>query len=180
MSWLSDILSGDGEAQTGRSEPAERILQLRRGISAAAAALPPEHAELGDAAVAAADALADRVAELVETPAPGAEVEVETPAEDVDAAGWLRAGPARRREAGGPAGSEIADAGSVPDDVAEEGAEVLSELHFSLLRMEIMGADRGSVAVEETIETARSLAERLPAPGSDGGHARRNGGGDGS
>lgn len=179
MSWLSDVFSGSAEPQVRKGEPAERILQLRRGISAAAPALPDERAALGRAAVEAADDLADRVGALVETPAPGADVDVDEPAEETDAAGWLRAGPARRREAGGPAGSEVADAGSVPDDVAEEGAEALSELHFALLRMEIMGVDADALPVEEAIERTRELAERLPEPGG-AGDARQNGGGDGA
>lgn len=168
MSWLSDIFSDGGGEETRRAEPAERILQLRRGISAAAAALPPEQDDVADAAVEAADDLADRVAALVETPGPTEDVEVETPGEDVDAAGWLREGPARRREAGGPAGAEVADARAVPDDVAVEGAELLNELHFALLRREVMRADPDAVPVEETIEGVRELAARLPDP--DGGN----------
>lgn len=175
MSWLSDIFSDGGGEETRRVEPAERILQLRRGISAAAASLPPEQSDVADAAVEAADELADRVAALVETPGPTEDVEVETPGEDVDAAGWLREGPARRREAGGPAGAEVADAGAVPDDVAVEGAELLNELHFAMLRREVMRADPDAVPVEETIEAVRELASRLPEPdggapgGDDGG-----------
>lgn len=169
MSWLSDIFTDGGGQETRRAGPAERILQLRRGISAAAASLPPEQSETADAAVEAADDLADRVAALVETPGPTDDVEVETPDEDVDAAGWLREGPARRREAGGPAGAEVADAGAVPDDVAEKGAELLNELHFSLLRLEVLRAEPDAIPVRETIEAVRELAGRLPEAEGQGG-----------
>lgn len=176
MSWLSDIFSGGGEDPVKTTEPAERILQLRRGISAAADALPPEHGDIARAAVTAADELADRVAELVETPGPGGDVEVEAPEAEVDAAGWLREGPARRREAGGPAGAEVADAGRLPDDVAEEAAKLLDDLHFSLLRMEIRRADPASVSVGETIDGIRTLAGRLPDPEEAGGEVSGDGG----
>lgn len=164
MSWLSDIVSGDGEDEETTVEPAERILQLRRGISAAASALPEERAETAREAVEAADRLADRVAELVETPGPGEDAELETPDLEVDAAGWLREGPARRREAGGPAGAEVAHAGPLPSEVAREGAGLLDDLHFSLLRMEILGVDPDALSVADTIEEVRALAGRLPDP----------------
>lgn len=176
MGLFDDMLPGGTDDTAGERDPAERILQLRRGISAAAAALPEDLRGLSREAVEAADALADRVAELVETPGPGEGVEVETPEDaDVDAAGWLREGPARRREAGGPAGSDVATAERVPDDVAREGAERLDRLHFALLRMEILGVDPDADALGELVREIRSLAERL---GAGDGAAGAPGGGD--
>lgn len=177
MGWLSDLLSPAEEQEREAGDPAERILQLRRGVSAAAAALPEHQSDTATAAVEAADALADRVAELVETPGPEEDVEVETPDDDVDAAGWLREGPARRREAGGPAGSEVADAEALPDDVAVEGAELLSDLHFALLRIEIERADPDALPLEATIEEVRELASRLEdRTGARAGPSRDDGG----
>lgn len=181
MSWFSDLVSGGAEEEAAATEPAERILQLRRGVSAAAAALPADRRETAESAVAAADELADRVAELVETPGPEEDVEVETPDEDVDAAGWLREGPARRREAGGPAGTEVADAEPLPDEIAREGAELMSDLHFALLRMEVLERDPEALSVEQTIERVRALADRLAerAGAGDPASDRRGPGGAG-
>lgn len=179
MGWLSNLMSGRDETVERERSPAERILQLRRGISAAAAALPSERSDVARDAVDAADELADRVAAMVETPGPEEDIEVETPSADVDAAGWLREGPARRREAGGPAGPEVADEGSLPDDVAREGARLLSELHFSLLRMEILDADSDSLPTEEAVEEIRELAGRLPEPAGNGERPASGDGGEG-
>jgi hypothetical protein len=170
MGLFDDMLSGDTDDARGEGDPAERILQLRRGISAAAAALPGDRREFAREAVEAADALADRVAELVETPGPGEGIDVEAPEDgDGDAAGWLREGPARRREAGGPAGSDVATAERVPGDVAREGAERLDRLHFALLRMEILREDPAELRLEETVLEIRSLAERLGSGDGTGG-----------
>lgn len=178
MNWLSDIFSGNGgdEAREGKN-PTERILQLRRGVSAAAAALPEERRSLARRAMEAADAVGDRVAALAELRDRRALV---GPEEREPEGGRERirdeAGAARRREAGGPVRAAVTDESGVPDDWARDAIERLGRLHFGLLQVELNGEDPDALPLEEDMDALRELAERLPAPGEDSG----GGSGDGA
>jgi hypothetical protein len=166
MSWFPDILStdgGDGVSET--ANPTERILQLRRGVSAAASALPEEHDGLARSAREAADAVGDRVAALAELRDRRALIREEEGSGD-DARDRMEgeSGASRRREAGGPVRAAVTDDSRLPDDLATEIRRRLDRLHFELLQVELNGEDPGSLHLEEDVEALRGLADRMPDP----------------
>lgn len=159
MSWMSDLLSGNDHEADGRDQPADaRILQLRRGISATAEALEDTHPDLAHDAVAAADAVGDRVARLLSTAGEdgAAADEAASPPPEADAAGE------RRRSAGGAAVG-AGSGGVLSGDVASEAVDRLEQLHFHLLEVEVRGADPEALPIAEELDGLRAIVDRLPA-----------------
>lgn len=144
MNWLSGLFSTSQEAASQvEQDPVERIFQLRRGISRAAAALPEDHRELGRAATAAADEVAERVEAL----APDAAV------------------PDEVEDHGAPEAADAGEAGHdspLPRDTARELVERLERLHFHLLQVEVQGLSPDDLPFSEETEAIREMAGELP------------------
>lgn len=154
MSWLGDLLSGDGGSPDGGERDRDarvRAAQLRKGVESAAAAVEERHPGAARSAVEAADRLVRRV--------PGANPSVY----DEHDRGHER--PGEEGLAGDLAGGERAR------ELAREAVERMDRLHFALLRVSVQGDDPGEAGVAEAVEAVERAAEELAPGGEDGSGA---------
>ena len=146
MSWLGDLLSGDGSSSGGRERDRDarvRAAQLRKGVESAAAAVEARHPEVARAALEAADRLVERV--------PG----VAPAVYDEHDRGHERPG-------------EAGLAGELPGDerareLAGRAVARMDELHFALLQVSVQGKEPAEAGVSEATEAVREAAEELGA-----------------
>lgn len=152
MSWLGDLLSGDGGSREDRERDRDarvRAAQLRKGVESAAAAVEDRHPEIARAALEAADRLVGRV--------PGVDPSVY----DEHDRGHER--PDEQGLTGDLPGDERAR------EMAGRAVERMDALHFALLQVSVQGLEPEEAGVPEATEAVREAAEELGAASAAAG-----------